>query len=147
MVQMGEAFEQGAPIPSPISTSYTMEGTERLVSSGIIVDVNGFSVLEELFPEEEGLAQEELRTEGNREMSINSTISAEEETMALQEEQTDNLPPLPFPFLGSFTVTFEEPGTYDYFCAFHPGMFGQVIVGDSSNNSMEEQTNQTATSP
>ena len=36
--------------------------------------------------------------------------------------------PPQFPFLHSFAVTFNEPGTYDYFCAFHPGMFGQVVV-------------------
>jgi plastocyanin len=34
----------------------------------------------------------------------------------------------PFPLISSFTVTFEEPGTYPYFCAVHPWMTGQVIV-------------------
>lgn len=34
----------------------------------------------------------------------------------------------PFPLVSSFTVTFEEPGTYPYFCAIHPWMTGQVIV-------------------
>jgi len=29
---------------------------------------------------------------------------------------------------GSFSFTFEEPGTYEYFCGFHPGMSGVVIV-------------------
>jgi plastocyanin len=28
----------------------------------------------------------------------------------------------------SFSFTFEAPGTYDYFCEFHSGMTGQVIV-------------------
>lgn len=28
------------------------------------------------------------------------------------------------------TVTFEEPGTYQYFCAFHPQMRGEVRVTD-----------------
>lgn len=28
----------------------------------------------------------------------------------------------------SFTFTFEESGTYDYFCTLHPWMNGQVIV-------------------
>ncbi len=28
----------------------------------------------------------------------------------------------------SFRVTFEELGTYDYFCTLHPWMSGQVIV-------------------
>jgi plastocyanin len=38
----------------------------------------------------------------------------------------------PFPLVGSFTVTFEEPGVYSYFCAIHPWMVGQVVVlGDT----------------
>jgi plastocyanin len=34
----------------------------------------------------------------------------------------------PFPLVSSFTVTFEEPGIYPYFCAIHPWMNGQVVV-------------------
>lgn len=111
MLQMEQAFDQGSAMPSPLSASYTMDGTESVVSSGIVLDVNGFAALEELFPEEGRGAP----------------------------------PPPQFPFLGSFTVTFSQPGTYDYFCAFHPGMFGQVVVGGS----MEGQTSQapTVTSP
>jgi plastocyanin len=38
----------------------------------------------------------------------------------------------PFPPVGSFTVAFEEPGVYPYFCAIHPWMIGQVLVrGDA----------------
>lgn len=37
-----------------------------------------------------------------------------------------------FPFVNSFTVTFAEAGTYNYFCALHPWMTGKVIVGDSA---------------
>ena len=140
MLHVEEAFE-GAPMPPPLSTSYTMDGTERIVSSGIVLDVNGFAALEELFPEEgQGVAsQEELSAEDNQGIMTNSTtttttppISPEEETMGQQEEQVEEFPPSPFPVLGSFTVTFNEPGTYDYFCAFHPGMFGQVVVGGDS---------------
>lgn len=29
---------------------------------------------------------------------------------------------------GTFTHTFEDPGTYKYTCTLHPGMDGQVIV-------------------
>lgn len=29
---------------------------------------------------------------------------------------------------GSFSFTFEEAGTYEYFCSFHPGMSGVIIV-------------------
>jgi plastocyanin len=136
MRQAEEAF-QGGPQPSPLSTSYTMDGTERIISSGIILDVNGFATLEELFPEEgQGEAsQGEVAAENNQEIATNSTttttstISPEGEAMTQQEQPIEEFPPSPFPLLGSFTVTFNEPGTYDYFCAFHPGMFGQVVVG------------------
>jgi plastocyanin len=107
MLQMGQAFEQGTTTSMPpLSTSYTMDGTESIVSSGIVLDVNGFSALGELFPEEG-----EAQPQGG--------------------EAAASAPPPQFPFLSSFTVTFSEPGTYDYFCAFHPGMFGQVVVSNS----------------
>ena len=156
MVQVEEAFE-GGPQPSPLSTSYTMDGTERIVSSGIVLDVNGFAALDELFPEEgEGAApQDEVSVEDNQGIMTNSTttttttppLSPDEEITRQQGEQVEEFPPSPFPLLASFTVTFEEPGTYDYFCAFHPGMFGQVVVGDSSGGGGggEGQTNQTST--
>jgi plastocyanin len=101
--------QQGMFIPSNLSTSYTMDNTERVVSSGIILDVSGFAALEEAGG---GRSQE-------------------------QRLQEFLLPA--YPILSSFTVTFEQPGTYEYFCAFHPGMFGQVVVVGAG------ETNQTAT--
>jgi plastocyanin len=161
MLQMEQAFQQGTPMPSPLSATYTMDGTERIVSSGIVLDVNGFAALEELFPEEGGGAgtasQEEFGAEGSQGIMANSTTattppsqSPDQETLTQQEEfgteeeqilragESEQFPQPQFPFLGSFTVTFNEPGTYDYFCAFHPGMFGQVVVGSSGG---EGQTN------
>jgi plastocyanin len=29
---------------------------------------------------------------------------------------------------GSYSLTFDRPGTYDYFCSIHPVMTGQVVV-------------------
>lgn len=29
---------------------------------------------------------------------------------------------------GSFSATFEIPGTYDYYCSIHPAMRGKIIV-------------------
>ena len=40
--------------------------------------------------------------------------------------------PPPFPPVSSFTVTFQEPGTYPYLCAIHPWMRGQVIVREEA---------------
>jgi plastocyanin len=113
--QMEESMQQGMVIPPQLSASYTMDGTEKVVSSGIILDVTGFAPLEE----EEGGVQEQQQ----------QTPTSEE-----------GFPPPAYPMLSSFTVTFEEPGTYDYFCAFHPGMFGQVVVGGGG----EGETNQTS---
>jgi hypothetical protein len=45
----------------------------------------------------------------------------------------------PFPPVNSFTVTFEEPGTYPYFCAIHPWMSGQVVVGGDIQTETETQ--------
>jgi hypothetical protein len=113
-------------MPSLLSASYTMDGTERMVSSGIILDVNGFVPQEELFLEE------------SRGTALQEEFGTEDEQI-LRAGESKQFPPSQFPFLGSFTVAFNEPGTYDYFCAFHPGMFGQVVVGCSSE---EGQTNQ-----
>jgi hypothetical protein len=126
MRQVDAAFQGGGPQPSPLSTSYTMDGTEKIVSSGIILDVNGFAALEELFPEEGQVSNQEIATNSTTTIP---PVSAEEEAMAQKEQPLEQFPPSPFPLLGSFTVTFNEPGTYDYFCAFHPGMFGQIVVG------------------
>jgi plastocyanin len=93
--------QQGMFIPSNLY--YTMDNTERVVSSGIILDVSGFAALEEA-------------GEGP------------------QEERVQEFLLPAYPILFSFTVTFEQPGTYEYFCAFHPGMFGQVVVGDGETS-------------
>lgn len=76
---------------------YTMDGSEKLVNSGII------------------LPQSALMAQGGDNGTSSST--AGEPTLGP-----------PFPPISSFTVTFEQPGTYPYFCAIHPWMTGQVIV-------------------
>ncbi len=53
MLQMQQAIEQGAPMPSPLSANCTMDDSKKVVSSGIILDVSSFLVLEDLFPEAE----------------------------------------------------------------------------------------------
>jgi hypothetical protein len=137
-----------------------MDGTERVVSSGIVLDIIGFAALEEMFPQEgrRTASQEELGAEATQGIMANSTTamttpsqSPDQETLTQQQEfgpldeqiiragESEQFPPPQFPFLDSFTVTFNEPGTYDYICAFHPGMFGQVVVVGSS--SAEGQTN------
>lgn len=53
----------------------------------------------------------------------------------------------PFPPVSSFTVAFEEPGVYPYFCAIHPWMTGQVLVsGDAQTQTgTQPSANGTAT--
>jgi plastocyanin len=41
------------------------------------------------------------------------------------------------PYLATFTVKFEEPGTYPYICIVHPWMTGSVIVNRPWGISME----------
>jgi plastocyanin len=53
----------------------------------------------------------------------------------------------PFPPVSSFTMTFEEPGTYPYFCAIHPWMIGQVIVREGGESAVENQAPVTTPSP
>ncbi len=52
------------------------------------------------------------------------------------------------PPIASFSVTFENPGTYDYICGVHPWMTGRVIVqGDTTSETQPqpEPQNQTET--
>ncbi|MCI0560435.1 MAG: hypothetical protein MN733_18265 [Nitrososphaera sp.] len=90
---------------------YTMNGTEGAVNSGIIqLPVPVFAP---------------NTTVSGPPTTINSSAgSIEQQTSA--EESLMSWPP--FPFVNSFAITFEDPGTYDYFCALHPWMTGQVVV-------------------
>jgi manganese oxidase len=40
----------------------------------------------------------------------------------------------------SFSYTFMKPGSYDYFCVYHPDMNGTVIVSDDATNPTETET-------
>lgn len=73
------------------------------------------------------------------------TVPDEQATSQATEGPTgeETLGP-PFPPVSSFTVTFEEPGTYQYFCAIHPWMVGQVIVQGDTQTETQAQ-NQTET--
>ena len=145
-----EARQQGFFEPQNLSANYTMNGTEAIVSSGIILDVGGFDAL---FEEEEG--EEANMTAANDAIDINATTDAattpippaeigqeNATTTAVTEQEggeEGEFPPLPYPILDSFTVTFEEAGTYEYFCAFHPGMYGIVTVaGEEGEEAGEE---------
>jgi plastocyanin len=105
--QIEQARQQGLYMP-PLSANYTMQGTEKIVSSGLIADITGFGK-----PEQGGSGGETVPSQSTADNNTNSEV---------------DLPPPAYPVLSNFTVTFETPGTYPFFCAFHPGMVGVVNV-------------------
>ena len=110
---MEQGPQQGSFLPPSLSANYTMQGTEVIVSSGLILDVMGFTPLEQ----EQGGQQQAGTAEGQQ----------QQQEPTLQGVEVESLPPA-YPILSNFTVTFNEPGGYPFFCAFHPGMTGVVNV-------------------
>jgi plastocyanin len=110
--QMQQGAQQGLFMP-PLSVNYAMQGTEVIVSSGLMLDVMGFAPLEQ--------AARQAQTGATDEQQQESTLQG------IGQEGGGSLPPA-YPILSNFTVTFNEPGAYPYFCAFHPGMAGVVNV-------------------
>jgi len=109
--QTQQQAQQGSLVRPSLSANYTMQGNEVVVSSGLILDVMGFAPL----VQEQGAQQQQ------------------------QQQPQEPIPPggeelLPpaYPILSNFTVTFNEPGAYSFFCAFHPGMAGIVNVVDAA---------------
>ncbi len=101
---------------------YTLDGTEKALNSGIIIAP--FAPLDENMT---GAAESELTiSEG----VMNDTT---ETTTGSADSELGQAPP--FPPVSTFAVTFNEPGTYPYFCAIHPWMGGQVIVADGNTSS------------
>jgi plastocyanin len=158
-----EARQQGFFEPQNLSANYTLNGTETVVTSGIILDVGGFDAL---FAEEEGEAANMTAVTDATDTNATTTTAAatspippaeigqENATTAAAEQEgggEEEFPPLPYPILNSFTVTFEQPGTYEYFCAFHPGMYGIVTVageeGEAAEQEGGEQQQQQQTTP
>lgn len=116
---MEQGAQQGLFLVPSLSANYTMQGNEVVVSSGLILDVMGFAALLE---QEQGGAQQQVGT-------------AEGQQQQPQQQPTpqgaeEEFPQPAYPILSNFTVTFNEPGAYPFFCAFHPGMEGVVNVTD-----------------
>lgn len=105
---------------------YTIGGTEKVVNSGIVSS-----------PFQSTIAEQ---GDGNGTSTGAAEIpygeDATDNAPAATAEQQGGAPPAggpPFPLVSSFTATFEEPGTYPYFCGIHPWMTGEVVVrGDGS---------------
>ena len=112
MQQIEQARLQGLYMPL-LSANYTMQGTEKMVSSGLILDLMGFEILE---PGGGG----------------GDTVPAQSTSGNSTNAEAGLPPPPAYPILSNFTMTFETPGAYPFFCAFHPGMAGVVNVIDTN---------------
>jgi plastocyanin len=113
---------------------YTMDGTEKVINSGIILppmESTGAAVDQN---SSAAATDGEETTPGTSLM--NETASSAGNTTAQGTDGEAEQPPIgpPFPPVSSFTVTFEQPGTYPYFCAIHPWMVGQVVVREAGAN-------------
>jgi plastocyanin len=94
---------------------YTTDGTDTIVNSGIILPT--------------------MPPTGGPEPNSTGTETGDAGVQSMGP---------PFPLVSSFSLTFQEPGAYPYFCAIHPWMVGQVIVrGESQTETLGQ--NQTET--
>jgi hypothetical protein len=110
--QRKQGVQQGLFMPPFLSVNYTLQQTDVLVSSCLMLDVAGFAPL----TQEQGGSQQ-LKGDGQQ----------QEPT---PHEAEEFLSPAYYPILSNSTVTFNEPGQYPFFCAFHPRMAGIVNVAD-----------------
>lgn len=93
--------------------SYVATGNEQAISSGIIMPTD--EELEAMFM---AAFPEEMMTEEQDATNTNATEAGAEEEEFERPVQNVN----------RFSVTFEQPGTYEFFCPFHPAMYGQITV-------------------
>ena len=117
-----DANDQATYLNGTADVQYTLDGTQKALNSGI------------LLPAMPPMAEQSRNSSGTA-ASVTPTATGSADNMTettTTEEQSS--PSLPFPPISSFTVTFEEPGTYPYFCAIHPWMGGQVVVTDGTGS-------------
>lgn len=112
----------------------TLNGTEQAINSGIFQPKSFFDVMSAGAQNSTGTttssqsmqSEQQNMTTGTNSTMTSSTGNASQEQQSTSTASEQGGPPIPF--VKQFTVTFEQPGTYDYFCAFHPWMTGQVVV-------------------
>ena len=120
---------------------YTLKGTEKAVNSGIIQPQSAsqmFAGQQSAQPSgSTGTTSSSSSSQPMQDLNTtnptgNTNSSTTTSSTEQQQATAGDMAP-PFPFVNTFTVTFERPGTYDYFCALHPWMNGQVIVKEAGN--------------
>src|SRR5918992_3341861 len=77
-------------------------------------------------------------------LNANYTMTGDELYVNSGWRWPENAIPPGLPPITSFSVTFENPGTYEYICVIHPWMTGRVIVQGDTQTEAEPQ-NQTET--
>jgi len=110
------------------SIHVTLNGTEQGVNSGIFQPKSFLETMNASAQNDTGSAtastQQNMTTGTNSTTTSSANTSQNQQSTSTASEQGGP----PIPFVKQFTVTFEKPGTYDYFCAFHPWMTGEVVV-------------------
>jgi plastocyanin len=63
-------------------------------------------------------------------LGVNSTVTWESRSISYDTvtSRSGDFDSGPIPPGGTYSYTFAAPGTYDYYCAYHPWMTGQVVV-------------------
>lgn len=135
----------------------TLNSTVRVLNSGIILPPmpsmggpepntteTGTLGGEELPGEASIMNETTTTTNATTALSDVTTVPDEEGIPQATEEGEQPMGP-PFPLVSSFTVTFEDPGTYEYFCALHPWMTGEVVVLGAAQTETQEGDIQTET--
>jgi hypothetical protein len=137
----------------------TLNSTVKALNSGIILppmppmgeaqpnSTETGTAGEQQVPSEASVLNETATmTNATNSSTTNATTAPDDQATSQATEGGAGEQPIgpPFPVVSSFTVTFEEPGTYSYFCAIHPWMSGQVVVGGDAQTETQGQ-NQTET--
>src|SRR5919202_1561500 len=87
--KMQQAAQQGSSTLPALSVNYTLQGNEKIVSSGLIFDVTGF---------------------GTSQQGQQQQTQQQQQPAATTAQGGQSLPPPSYPVLSSFTVTFNQPG-------------------------------------
>lgn len=101
----------GSPVASPVASPASGTPAAQAAGSGIEIDIIDFA-----------FEQSTLTVAPGTTVTWTNTGVAPHTVSGLPEDSGTIEPG------GSFSYTFTEAGTFDYQCAFHPQMVGQVIV-------------------
>jgi plastocyanin len=136
----------------------TLNGNVKVLNSGIILPPMPSANQAQPNSTETGTTGEEASVTNATASTMTNATGTTTDVLTVPDEEGMSQPTEgatseqqlgpPFPPISSFTVTFEEPGTYPYFCAIHPWMTGQVIVrGEAPSETQTQPPTETQTQP